>query len=60
MFLIIVEEITEETLLVGYLTNENSVQVYLFCLYLFRVMGSADFQLFVSTIFYMKGYFELN
>ena len=54
------KKFTEETLLVGYLTNENSVQVYLFCLYLFRVMGSADFQLFVSTIFYMKGYFELN
>ena len=53
-------EFTEEIILVGYLTDENSVQVYLLCLYSFRVMSSADFQLFVSTIFYMRGYFELN
>ena len=47
-------------LLGGYLADENSVQAYLFCLYLFRVMTRADFQLFVSTIFCMMETLALN
>ena len=42
------KKFTEEILLVGCLTDENSVQVYLFCLYSFRVMGTADLQLFIQ------------